>query len=287
MNSGRISNILITGSAGFIGSNLAKRIQAESFDIRTGQNGLDFDLVKKAVAGKELVFHMANIPAHRLSVENPYEVMKNNYLITLNFAEACRMHDVKIVFASSFSVYGQQENPFSEDMKMKPDTPYGVTKKACEELLQHYHEMYGTDVIVIRPSNVWGPGDELHEPMQVLPIWVNAVREKKPITVHGENTTRDFTHIDDFVDGMLLASQETGFDVFNVCSGKEIRLLDIANAITDKIKITELPKYETEQWVGDNSKLEKLGWKPKKDFWKELEIYCQNRIGRNFSLKRK
>lgn len=274
------SNTLVAGSAGFIGSHLVERLpEAEGFDMRTGQDGLDFELVKQAVKGKELVFHLANKPAHRLSVENPYDVAKNNYLITLNFAEACRLFDVKMVFASSFSVYGKQAPPFREDMPMQPDTPYGVTKQACEEMLKMYHETYGMDVVVVRPSNVWGERDYLHEPLQVLPTWVRNAKEGKPLVVYGQNTARDFTHISDFVSGTLLASKQKGWDVFNIAAGKEIRLLDVAKAISGNIVIKPLPKFEAERWFGGNSKArELLGWEPKVDFWNAFRAYLQERL---------
>ncbi|MBI4170423.1 MAG: NAD-dependent epimerase/dehydratase family protein [Candidatus Aenigmarchaeota archaeon] len=274
---------LVTGSAGFIGSHLAERLlDAEGFDIRTGQDGLDFELVNQAVRGKELVFHLANIPAHRLSIDNPYEITKNNFLATLNFAEACRMHDVKMVFASSFSVYGKQKPPFKEDMPMQPDTPYGVTKQACEELLKMYHETYGMDVIIVRPSNIWGSRDYLHEPMQVLPTWVNNAKRGKPLTVFGENTTRDFTHIDDFIAGILLASKRNGWDVFNIAAGKEIRLVDVAMTISDNIIVKPLPRHEAERWYGDNTHARTvLDWEPKTAFWDAFREYCRQRLGRD------
>lgn len=272
--------ILVTGGAGFIGSHLVEKLKNSAvFDLRTGQDGLNFETVKDYVKGKELVFHLANIPAHRLSVNNPYDIIKNNFLITLNFAEACRVFDAKMVFASSFGVYGSREPPFREDMPLEPKTPYGVAKKSCEELLQMYHERYGLNIIIVRPSNVWGGRDYLHEPLQVLPLWIRNLKEKKPLIVHGTETTRDFTHISDFVDGIILAGKQKGFDVFNLASGKEIRLYDIAKFLTHDITVKPLPQYEIKRWFGDVSKAKNiLGWTPKKDFWKELKKYVSDRL---------
>jgi len=273
-------NILVAGGAGFIGSHLIERLGgAESFDLRAGQDGLDFELVKKCVKGKELVFHLANMPAHRLSVGNPHEIIRNNYLITLNFAEACRLSDVKMVFASSFGVYGSQALPFREGSELMPKTPYGVAKKSCEELLKLYHELYGLDIVVVRPSNVWGERDYLHEPLQVLSTWINQVKEGKELVVYGENTTRDFTHISDFLEGIILASRQKGFDAFNIASGKETRLLEIAKFLSDNVAVKPLPETEVEQWRGDIAKArERLGWEPKKNFWEEFKKYSAERL---------
>ena len=266
-------DVLIAGGAGFIGSHLVERIGGEVFDLRTGQDGLDFESVKSRVKGKEMVFHLANMPAHRLSVSSPREIIHNNYLTTLNFAEACRLFDVKIVFTSSFGVYGKKI-PFREDSPISPETPYGVAKKASEELLRVYHELYGLDMVVVRPSNVWGERDYLHEPLQVLPLWIKNVREGKELVVYGEKTTRDFTHISDFLDGLLKASGQKGFEIFNIASGQETRLLDIATFLSDKVVVKPLPRYEVERWKGDITKArEVLGWSPKKDFWEELKKY--------------
>jgi len=264
-------SILIAGGAGFIGSHLVNKVGGDVFDLRTGQDARSFDLVKQHVQGKDLVYHLANIPAHRLSVNNPYEVMENNYIATLNFAEACRLADVKLVFASSFGVYGKQPLPFKEGSELKPDTPYGVTKKSSEEILKIYHDLYGLDIIIIRPSNVWGENDCLHEPLQVLPTWINNVKDGKELVVFGENTTRDFTHISDFIDGLVLSSSQKGFEIFNIASGKEIKLLDVANYLSDNVVVKPLPKTEIERWRGDITKAKTvLGWKPKKNFWRKF-----------------
>ena len=268
-------SVLIAGGAGFIGSHLTEKIGGEVFDLKTGQDGRELEAVKKAVKGKELVFHLANFPAHRLSVGNPHEIVRNNYLTTLNFAEACRLEGARMVFASSFGVYGKQDPPFSESSRLAPETPYGVAKKSCEELLKVYHDLYGMDIIIVRPSNVWGERDHLHEPLQVLPTWVRLAKGGKPLVVHGENTSRDFTHIDDFIEGILLASSKLGFNVYNLASGKEVRLVEIARFLSDNIKVEPLSGTEVERWCGDITKArEELGWEPKRNFWEEFRSYC-------------
>ncbi|MBI4181421.1 MAG: NAD-dependent epimerase/dehydratase family protein [Candidatus Aenigmarchaeota archaeon] len=283
---GNEQDILVAGGAGFIGSHLHQQIGGEIFDRRTGQEGLDLALVKERVRGKELVYHLANIPAHRLSVSSPYEVLHNNYLVTLNFAEACRLHDVKMVFASSFGVYGKQPLPFKEDGLLAPTTPYGAGKKACEELLQLYHDLYGMDVIIVRPSNVWGDRDSLHEPLQVLPLWLRKVQAGEELVVHGELTSRDFTHVSDFVAGIRKAAAWKGFEVFNICAGQEIRLLDIARSLTGQVRVEPLPPTEVERWQGDITKARSLlEWQPRVRFWEEFSRYAASRLGRPITVK--
>lgn len=270
----------IAGGAGFIGSHLTKHVGGEVFDLRTGQDARDKKQVDAFVRDKTLVYHLANMPAHRLSMDTPARVMENNYLATLRFAEACRRFDVKMVFASSFGVYGRQPIPFAEDGVLKPLTPYGVAKKSCEELLQLYHEQYGVEIVIVRPSNVWGDGDHLHQPLQVLPIWIERVKAHEPLVVFGEKTSRDFTHVSDFVRGTVSAGAHDRFDIFNIASGKEIRLVDIAKNLSDNVQIRELPGYEVDRWQGDISKAKRLlGWEPEKDFWTEFTHYKEKRLG--------
>ena len=92
--------------------------------------------------------------------------------------------------------------------------------------------------------------------------------------MYGEKTTRDFTHISDFLDGLLKASGQKGFEIFNIASGREVRLLDIAKSLSDKVVLKPLPRHEVERWRGDISKArEVLAWQPKKDFWEEFKKY--------------
>ncbi len=269
-----MSRITIFGGSGFIGTNLASELKKQShevinFDRRDKENPRDIltaqvpldDCVKEA----DVVFHLAAIPAHRLSVNSPFEIINNNYLTTLHIAEACRKFNKKLIYASSFSVYGNQRVPWQETDALHSHTPYSHCKIACEDMLKVYHRLYGLKVIICRLSNVYGEFEELHQPLQVLPIWLKCRKEKKPLKVYGEKTTRDFTHVQDIISALILLMDKDGLDIYNVCCGKERRLIDIARLISEKIEILPLPEYEAIRWVGDNSKLKRLGWKPQFD----------------------
>ncbi len=265
-----MTKYLIFGSAGFVGFNL--KIELErfvgneviGFDRRDPKKPRDILINKQElydeVENADIVFHLAAIPAHRLSVRNPEEILQNNIECTLTIAEACRLHNKPMVYASSFSVYGNQPPSWTEDMPMSAETPYSLSKVICEQILQFYHKFYGLDVKIARFSNVYGPFEEFHDPMQVIPTWLNQAKKGEKITVYGENTTRDFTYVFDICYGLMSISRTPGFDIYNLCSGKEVKLLDIAKQITSNIQVLPLPSYETERWVGDNSKITKMGW---------------------------
>lgn len=278
-------NFLVIGGSGFIGSNLVKQLKKEknkddglvNIDIR---DALYFDArnekqMENYTKDTDIVIHCGNIPAHRLSMSDPYSIIENNYNATLGIAEAVRKSKQckKIIFLSSFSVYGNKNiPPWTEDMQTQPITPYSLCKIQCEELLQKYHEWYGLDVIIIRPTTVYGPNERLHEPLTVLPLWFDAIKEEKPLIVYGKDTVRDWTHVYDIVQGILLASRKTDFEIYNLCSNNPIKLLDIANFLSDNVIVKELPQYETSQWWGSFDKAKKeLEWEPVCDFWAYLK----------------
>lgn len=275
-----MSRIAVFGGGGFLGVNLCKALRKKGHDVISidKRNGMDIlnwnDEIENYIKNCDLCFHLAAIPAHRLSVEDPYDVIYNNYIVTLNIAQACSFYQKKLIYASSFSVYGKQEVPWTEDMPLQSDTPYAHAKVACEDLLRLFSKLYGANIIITRFSNVYGEHEELHQPIQVLPIWFKAYKEGKPIKVMGETTTRDWTYVGDVVNALLILMDQDGFDVFNICRGKEISLMNIAKIFCDDIEVLPLPEYEAVRWVGDNSKMRSLGWKP----MMEVEDYIEDKI---------
>lgn len=268
-------NIFVTGGSGFIGTNLVKQLEKNkddtvtSIDIRVAPffDACKINQITRFARNADVVYHLANIPAHRLSMETPYKIIENNYTSTLSVAEAARRSEQckKIVFVSSFAVYGKQLPPWDEETPVKATTPYGLCKIQSEMLLYAYHEWYGLDVIIIRPSNVFGPHEDLHKPLQVLSLWFDDAKNNRPLVVAGKETVRDFTFIGDVVNGIIDASKLNGFRTYNLCSGCPMRLLDLAQLISDNIKIVDLPEHETKMWFGSFKKAENdFGFYPTK-----------------------
>jgi len=275
-------NVFVAGGSGFIGKNLVKRLEKEghvvqNLDIKNGPdcNVGYFPRVEFFMQHQDMVIHAANIPAHRLSMNDPREIILNNYNTTLTICEAVRKSDScnKIVFLSSFAVYGRNKNiPWTEYMPVDGSTPYGLCKIQCEDLLYKYHEWYGIDIIIIRPSNVFGEYEKLHEPLQVIPKWFDDLRCDRPLVVYGSETTRDFTYVGDIVDGIISASKKAGFEIYNLCSGEQIFLKDIAEKISNKVETVDLPDHETSEWCGSYEKAKReLGYKTTKTIWEWLD----------------
>jgi len=281
-------SIFVAGGSGFIGTNLVKRLEkmdrVTNLDIRNGNdcNVNNYSRVNFFVNQADIVYHLANMPSHRLSMGSPRELMMNNYATTLNIAEACRNTNCKkIVYLSSFAVYGKQEPPWTEDTPVKATTPYGLAKIQCEMLLYAYHEWYGINVIIIRPSNVFGENEQLHQPLQVIPQWFEDAKNDRPLIVHGESTTRDFTYVGDVVNGIVAAGKKNGFRVYNLCTGKPTLLMDVARRISDNVKCHCLPDHETKWWWGSYEKAKKdLDYSPTKDIMEWVDEQRDRILGK-------
>lgn len=240
---------LVTGGAGFIGSNLVRRLLKEKnakiivFDnFSTGKREnimdfsnnsrveiiegdlRDFSLILQATKNVDIVFHEAALPSVIRSVKAPFTTNDVNINGTLNLLEAVRANKVRrIVYASSSSVYGDSKTlPKTEDMPPNPLSPYAVSKAAGEYYMNVYHRLYGVETIVLRYFNVYGPyQDPNSEYSGVIAKFIKAFMNNQPITVFGDGKqSRDFTYVDDVVEANILAAKsKISGEIFNVAGG--------------------------------------------------------------------
>ena len=224
---------LITGGAGFIGSNLAEALLQRGMRVRvfddfsTGRRvnleDLEGDLdivegdlrdavaVRDAARGCAFVFHEGAIPSVARSVADPVSTNDVNISGTLNVLMAARDEVVeRVVFASSSSAYGNARTlPVTEDQPSNPISPYGVSKLAGERYLTSFHASYGLPAIALRYFNVFGPRqDPNSEYAAVVPRFVTACLESRPVTIFGDGEQlRDFTFVGDVVAANLCAAE--------------------------------------------------------------------------------
>ncbi|MCL0075573.1 NAD-dependent epimerase/dehydratase family protein [Dehalococcoidia bacterium] len=256
-------NILITGGAGCIGSNLTKPLikaeagkiiilddlsAAERWNIPTAPNVvfiegsvLNEEMLKRAFRERlDFVFHLAAHFANQNSVDNPETDLMVNGLGTLKVLEYSHLTKVgKLVFASSgCSVYGSQAPlPLKEDfVSLHLDTPYQITKLLGELYCNFFYNHYRLPVVIARYFNVYGPGEVPGAYRNVIPnfIWWALHKKTLPITGTGDET-RDFTFVDDIVDGTLRlgVTPEAVGDAFNLASETETKVIDIANIVNE------------------------------------------------------
>jgi len=302
-------NILITGGAGFIGSNLAGRaVQAGHTvivfdDFSTGRKeNLDgiidhphFNLIEGTILDRghladvmksftiEAISHQAARPSVARSVEDPLATNEINVTGTLNMLKAALDTGVKkVVVAISSSVYGDTpELPKKETMPYNPQSPYAVSKVTKELYLKVFHDIYGLDTVGLRYFNVYGRRqDPQSHYAAVIPKFVMAALKGEPITIEGDGgQTRDFTYIDDVVDANLagFVQDEAAGRSFNIAYGARISILALAEKIIEitesssEITYREKRQGDIRHSLADISYAGKyLGYQPKFDLEKGL-----------------
>jgi len=258
-----MARYLVTGVAGFIGSNLAHALVARGEEVRGVDNlshgraenlagiaeKIDFrkadisdnSAMRSACAGVDYVLHQAALGSVPRSLADPIGSNHANVVGTLTILQAAREEGVKrLVYASSSSVYGDTPTlPKQEDMTPNPISPYAVSKYAGELYAQSFARVLGLEAVSLRYFNVFGPRQHpTSEYAAVLPRFIRAMLNQEQPTVFGDGLqSRDFTYIENVVSANLLAcaasSEKVAGKVFNVATGKKISLLEIYKLLQD------------------------------------------------------
>ena len=293
--------ILITGAAGFIGSHLSERVLADGWSV-VGVDNFDdfydprikrrnvegclkrknFQLIEADIrdsaamdeavgAGVEIVVHLAARAGVRPSIALPQLYADVNVNGTVVLLEAVRKHKVsKFIFGSSSSIYGNNKKvPFSEDDNVDlPISPYAATKKAGELICHTYHHLYEMDMTCLRYFTVYGPRQR---PDLAIHKFARLIEEGKPIPVYGDGTMmRDFTYIDDIIDGTVAAMQKcSGFNIYNLGESRPISVNDLITEIEKALGKKALKEYlsaqpgDVERTYADVTKaVRELGYNP-------------------------
>ena len=249
-----MSNYLVTGGAGFIGSHLCEELVRRGHTVRvadsliTGKRSnldhisnvefLEGDLAdvafaQRAAAGMDYVLHQAAIPSVPRSVKDPITSNRANVDATVNILVAARDAGVKrLVFAASSSAYGNTPTlPKHEDMPTNPLSPYALQKVVGEQYLQMFTRLYGLETVSIRYFNVFGPRQDPSSPYSgVISVFATALLENRSPAIYGDGEqTRDFTYVANVVDGVLRACEapNASGEVINVATGGRISLNDL------------------------------------------------------------
>lgn len=247
---------LVTGGAGFIGSNLARLLLDHGHAVTILDNfssGYRDNLaalpsvrlvegdvrdpaaIDAAMAGAEVVFHLAASVGNTRSIEHPILDSEINVLGTLQVLEGARRHGVrKLVCSSSAGIFGELKTlPIAEDHPVEPDTPYGASKLAAEKLCLAYAKLYPLECVCLRYFNVYGEHQRYDAYGNVIPIFVHRALRGEPIIIYGDGEqTRDFVHVRDVARANWLAGQNRGVSgAFNIASASRITI----NALADMI----------------------------------------------------
>ena len=290
--------VLVTGGAGFIGSNLVRALLARGDEVRVLDNfstgnrtnlaGLQRDVelvegelrsyerVHNAVRGVEVVFHLGALGSVPRSVQDPLTSGAVNVEGTLNVLLAARDESVRrVVFASSSSIYGNQpELPLEESMAPDPISPYGVAKLAAERYCVSFSRVYeALETVVLRYFNVFGPRqDPRSQYAAVVPLFITAIAAGEPVTIFDDGEqSRDFTYVDNVVAANLLAGAAEGASglIFNISAGAPTTVNKLASTIggllgTD-VERTYLPPRPGDlrnSWADVSAAQRVLGYQP-------------------------
>lgn len=247
---------LVTGGAGFIGSNLARLLlerghtvtvldnlssgYRDNLDALPGVRLVDGDIrdpaaIDDAMVGAEVVFHLAASVGNTRSIEHPLLDSDINVMGTLQVLEGARRHGArKVVFSSSAGIFGELKTlPIAEDHPVEPDTPYGASKLAAEKLCLAYAKLYALECICLRYFNVYGLNQRYDAYGNVIPIFAHRVLHGQPMRIYGDGEqTRDFVNVRDVAHANYQAGANRGVSgAFNIASGTRITINDLAGLI--------------------------------------------------------
>jgi nucleoside-diphosphate-sugar epimerase len=305
---------LVTGGAGFIGSNLAHALAERGNDVRVLDNfstgnranleGLDVEVVEgelrsyervhAATRGVEVVYHLGALGSVPRSVQDPLTSNAVNVEGTLNVLLAARDEGVRrVVFSSSTSVYGTSPHlPTAESTPTDPISPYGVTKLAAERYCISFSRVYHSfEAVVLRYFNVFGPRQSPHSQYAAaIPLFIAAVDAGEPITIYGDGEqSRDFTYVANVVDATIRAAEapDASGRAFNIAAGSPASVNDVAETIgailgkpVEKRFEPQRPGDIRDSWADIGAARDVLGYEPQVDLAAGLELTAEAIVAR-------
>ena len=309
---------LVTGGAGFIGSNLVERLLNENHKVivldnfSTGRKSnlkknknlkiincdiSNYEKIKSHFKGIKYVFHLAGLADIVPSIENPEKYFSSNVVGTFNVLRASNYYKIrKFIYAASASCYGFPDKfPTNESSKLEPMYPYALTKWQGEELVKHYNKIFKLPTISLRFFNIYGPKSRTSGTYgAVFGVFLAQKIAKKPLTIVGDgNQTRDFLHVSDLTNLILkTAYSKIKGEVYNVAGGKEVKVNYIAKLIGGKKIFIPKRPGEPDRSLADIRKVKKdFKWSPKIsiekgvkdllskiDYWKSAPVWTPSKI---------
>jgi len=301
-----IARVLITGGAGFVGTNLANKLIDENYEIiiiddlsssyRESVNPKaifiegsvvdDVALTECFSYNPDYVVHLAALFANQNSVDHPDKDLEANGMGTIKVLEHSKRAGVKkVVYTSSSCVYGNKDIMKEGDIDFHPDTPYAITKLLGEYYSKFWSSQHGLDIAIVRLFNVYGPGDFPGEYRSVIPNFIDLATNNKPLTITGSgNETRDFCFIDDTVNGicLILFNKTDSSAIFNIATGIGTSIIEVAKYINlycnNKAEIEFNDRRDWDCVVDRKADISKLqnsfGFIPKTNIKDGLKITC-------------
>ena len=285
--------VMVTGGAGFIGSHIVDLLLFKGHDVvvvddQSANNDkfyinpdaqnhkvsiCDTDTIKTLSKRCDFIFHLAAESRLQQAIENPLKAIEVNIGGTLSVLEACKENNIKgLLFSSTSSIYGLTESlPITENLPENCLNPYASTKYTAELLLRNYYDLYGVKSCIFRYFNVFGERAPTKGPYALVTgIFKRQKANKEPLTIVGDGTQkRDFIYVKDVAQANVMCMEQwhkqelNNANIFNVSSGRETKILDLAKLISENITHIESRKGEAKNNLASSKKLSDLtGWKP-------------------------
>ncbi len=280
---------LVTGGAGFIGSNLVDKLLEDDHDVVVFDNetanthdgyywndkaeNYHVDLSKNRSSNLlqtycmdvDCIFHMAADISVQYSIESPFESYSNNINSLFNVLEFAKRYNIsKVVFSSSASVYGVTDKVCVETDATDPLNAYALSKLNGEQIMKMYHDLYDINTVSLRYFNVYGPRQSnTGQYAPVVGIFQKQKESNGALTIVGDGEqTRDFVHVFDVVSANMLVADKDVNGVYNVGTGVEYSVNQIADMISDNQVYIPARVGEARRSVADISKIKSIGWRP-------------------------
>ncbi|MFW6030347.1 MAG: SDR family oxidoreductase [Halanaerobiales bacterium] len=292
--------ILVTGGAGFIGSNITDKL------IELGYQTIVLDNLSygnRENINKEVKFYEMDIKSHDIedifmsedithvihhaaqidvqhSIKDPFFDIQNNIIGTVNILECCKKFNVKkIIYPSSAAIYGDPEYlPIDEKHPINPMSPYGVSKHTPEHYLEMYRQLYGLDYTILRYSNVYGPRQDPSGEGGVVSIFIDKMLAGEVPIIYGNGKqTRDFIYVGDVVEANIKALSEGDGEIVNISSNTQNSVNDLYQIINQIMDTKIKPLYKAERkgdirnsYLDNTRASEVLNWRPAYDLRRGL-----------------
>ena len=304
--------ILITGGTGFQGSNLTQKLLSKGYDVvmlnthseKNETNIKRFKLydakivwgdinnkkiLKKELKDIDLIVHTAAKIHVDDSIKNPTEYFKTNVMGTNNVLEVARHFNIPVIHVSTCEVYGFVDEDLVENSPLMPRSPYAASKAGADRMAYSYYTTYNMNVCIVRPFNVYGPGQKDGECGAVIPRWVTNLLNDKNIQIYGNGKqSREFIYIDDLIsayeiiiDKMLSGNSLAG-EVINIGTGIDINIKYLAEKLCNKTnnlcsKIVYSPSRsgEVKRFISNSDKMKSFNWFPKINLSEGLNEYLK------------